>query len=162
MRLQYLESGPGFVSGAILEDDGAIRSIQMRGLGEGDRLSYWFRKYRGSGVTDGWIKLTQRDYKEDREEVDSYASISYDFARLIEPESCRLVALRERAVAPGSDLAEGWLQFFGDAGHPAPTERPRRAARGSREDAPRAQRRAGVAGTVDPGLPARPGGCDAP
>ena len=90
--------------------------IQMRGLGEGDRLSYWFRKYRGSGVTDGWIKLTQRDYKEDREEVDSYASISYDFARLIEPESCRLVALRERAVAPESDLAEGWLQFVGDPG----------------------------------------------
>lgn len=116
VRLQYLESGPGFVSGAILEDDGAIRSIQMRGLGEGDRLSYWFRKYRGSGVTDGWIKLTQRDYKEDREEVDSYASISYDFARLIEPESCRLVALRERAVAPESDLAEGWLQFVGDPG----------------------------------------------
>ncbi len=116
VRLQYLEVGPGLVSGAVLEDDGATRSIQMRGLGEGDKLGYWFRKYRGSGVTDGWIKLTQRDYKEDRQEVDSYAAISYDFARLIEPESCRMVALAERTVAPGSDLATGWLQFFGDAG----------------------------------------------
>ena len=149
MRLQYLESGPGFVSGAILEDDGAIRSIQMRGLGEGDRLGYWFRKYRGSGVTDGWIKLTQRDYKEDREEVDSYASISYDFARLIEPESCRVVALEERAVAPESDLAAGWLQFVGDPGIQLP-ERSRRAARGPREDAPRPQRRSRLAGALTP------------
>ena len=72
-------------------------------------------QYRGSGVADGWIKLTQRDYKEDRQEVDSYAAISCNFARLIEP-SCRVVALAERTVAPGSDLAARWLQFFGDAG----------------------------------------------
>ncbi|MEE2941393.1 MAG: hypothetical protein VX460_13480 [Planctomycetota bacterium] len=116
VRLRYLEAGPGLVSGAVLEDDGGIRSIQMRGLGEGDRLSYWVRKSRGSGVTDGWIKLTQRDYKEDRQEVDSYAAISYDFARMIEPESCRVVALRRRTPAPSTDLVEGWLHFFGDAG----------------------------------------------
>ncbi|MEC8511076.1 MAG: hypothetical protein VX015_02945 [Planctomycetota bacterium] len=116
VRLRYLEAGPGFVSGAILENDGSIRSVQMRGLTEGDRLGYWFRKYRGSGITDGWVKLTQRDYKEDRQEVDSYAAISYDFARLIEPESCRVVALEERTIAPSTDLAAGWLQFVGDAG----------------------------------------------
>lgn len=116
VRLRYLEVGPGLVSGALIDDDGSVRSVQMRGLGDGDKLTYWARKDKGDSVTDGWIKLAGRDFKEDREEIGLYASISYDFARMIEPESCRIVGLQTRAVAPATDLQSGWLQFEGDAG----------------------------------------------
>lgn len=116
VRLRYLEIGPGLVSGAILEKSGDIKSVQMRGLGRGDRLSYWFRKFSGQAKTDGWISYAGRDYKEAREEVDSYATISFDIARLTEPESCRIVSLKRRAKAPESDLGRGWLQLVGDPG----------------------------------------------
>ena len=52
VRLRYLEVGPGLVSGAIVDDAGSIRSVQMRGLAEGDKLTYWVRKNKGKSVTE--------------------------------------------------------------------------------------------------------------
>lgn len=116
VRFQYLEVGPGLVSIALLEKDGAVKSIQTRGLSASDRLEYWFRKFSGTATTDGWVKLTRRDYPTDRENIDTYADTAYDIARVTEPESCRIVSLRARTVAPETDLKRGWLQFVGDPG----------------------------------------------
>ncbi|MEM1449123.1 MAG: hypothetical protein AAGI22_08410 [Planctomycetota bacterium] len=95
-RFAYLDVGPGLVRGTVLDDKRAERSSQMRGFDQGKSLHYWYRKLKGNGATDGWIRLSGRDNKEGRDEIDSWAAISFDIARLTRPQSFRIVSLLER------------------------------------------------------------------
>ncbi len=119
-RFSYLEMGPGLVKATMLKDLGngksIPKSIQMRGLGPGDALGYWFKKLTGDTKTD-WLVLDRRDYRTDREETDRWASISYDIARLTDPASFRVVELRKRSIRADSKLIDqGILDIQDDPG----------------------------------------------
>lgn len=112
----YLEVGPGLVRATMLDKKLKPKNVQMRGLGAGDALEYWFRQLKGSTATD-WIELDRRDGREDRAEVDRWASISYDIARLTDPRSFRVVELNLRKIKEGSKrIKEGILDFENDPG----------------------------------------------
>jgi len=114
-RFHYLDEGPGLVRGVVLDDQRAERSTQMRGLDERGKLQYWYRKVSGEGQTDGWESLRGRDSKESRAEIDSWAAISFDIARLTRPSSFRILSLRERVLLPAEDGASPLtLRFEGD------------------------------------------------
>ncbi len=114
-RFHYLDEGPGLVRGVVLDDQRAERSTQMRGLDDRGRLQYWYRKVSGEGQTDGWESLRGRDSKESRAEIDSWAAISFDIARLTRPSSFRILSLRERVLLPAEDGASPLtLRFDGD------------------------------------------------
>ena len=115
-RFHYLDEGPGLVRGVVLDQQRAERSTQMRGRDERGRLQYWYRKVQGEGQTDGWQSLRGRDAKESRAEIDSWAAISFDIARLTRPSSFRIISLRERTMTreEGAPLQ---LRFDGDP-HP--------------------------------------------
>ncbi|MEM8709762.1 MAG: hypothetical protein AAGG01_02320, partial [Planctomycetota bacterium] len=90
--------------------------VLMRGLGAGDAAEYWFRKLTGDAATD-WILQTRRDHREAREDLDNYAAISYDIARIIDPTTFRIVDLRLRKRRADSDrLALGVLDLERDPG----------------------------------------------
>ncbi|QDV06897.1 hypothetical protein Poly30_24140 [Planctomycetes bacterium Poly30] len=115
-KFAYLELGPGLVRATMLDAKGKEKSKQMRGLGPGDGLEYWFKKLTGSTATD-WIELVGRDGRDSRNETDRWANISYDIARLTDPKSFRIVELRLRAVKDGSDrIGMGILDFENDPG----------------------------------------------
>ena len=115
-RFAYLEQGPGLVRAIMLNKRGEAKSIQTRGLGAGDRSEYWFKKLIGDTKSD-WIELTRADYREDRDETDRWASISYDIARLTDPASFRIVSLQLRSIKDGSTrIGQGILDFQNDPG----------------------------------------------
>ena len=116
-RLRYLDEGPGLVRCEVLDDRGAERSAQMRGVDERGRPLYWFRKVQGEGRTDGWRALRGRDTATSREEIDGWAAVAYDIARLTRPSSLRILSLRERAPLPALDGDSPLrLRFEGDQG----------------------------------------------
>ncbi|MGK0484326.1 MAG: hypothetical protein ACJAQ3_004316 [Planctomycetota bacterium] len=115
-RFGYLELGPGLVRATMLDGKERPKTVQMRGLGAGDSLDYWFRKLTGDDKT-GWTQLDRRDYRESRNETDRWASISYDIARLTDPKSFRIVDLQLRKPAKDTGrLSQGILDFEGDPG----------------------------------------------
>ncbi len=116
IRLSYLELGPGLVSGSVLDRKGKVKSTQMRGLSPTDTVNYWFRKYSGEGVTNGWIPRDSFEDRDEQDTVDSWAHLAYDIARLSEPDSMRLVEIKRRTVDKASDFTRGWLKFEGDPG----------------------------------------------
>lgn len=120
VRLSYLELGPGLVSGSLLDRKGEIKSTAMRGLDESDNLVHWYRKYSGEGVTNGWIPRESFEDKKERKDIEEYADLAYDIARISDPDSMRLVEIQRREVDDESDFERGWLKFKGDPGMQLP------------------------------------------
>ncbi|MEM9800854.1 MAG: hypothetical protein AAGA20_11055 [Planctomycetota bacterium] len=115
-RFAYLDEGPGLVKGVFLDDSGREVSTQMRGLSSDGLREYWYRKVRGESVTEGWIRLVGKDFSGDRAEIDEYAAIAYDVARLTRPNSLRIVELSELGVRGDETAPPGTLAFEGDPG----------------------------------------------
>ena len=115
-KFAYLEQGPGLVRAIMLGNGDRAKSIQTRGIGEGDRPEYWFKKLSGDTKSD-WLELTRADHREDRAETDRWASISYDIARLTDPASFRIVNLQLRPIKQDSQrIQQGILDFENDQG----------------------------------------------
>ncbi|MEL6431781.1 MAG: hypothetical protein AAFU73_13980 [Planctomycetota bacterium] len=117
-RFGYLEEGEGFVRMTVLEEDGGVRQIQMRGPDpkRKGRLAYWFRRDRGDGKTDGWIRQSGTEAQSDRDAMDRFASASYDIARVMDPNSMRIVRVRSLTPAADYNPAVGFLKLGGDRG----------------------------------------------
>ena len=113
-RFHYLDEGPGLVRGVVLDEQRAERSTQMRGVDARGRLQYWFRKVQGEGQTDGWQSLRGPDFREDRAQIDSWAAISFDIARLTRPSSFRILSMRERTVAASEEGVSPLVLRFED------------------------------------------------
>ncbi len=115
-RFTYLDIGPGLVRGVMLDTGGAEVSTQMRGLGPNNKLEYWFRKVKGDNATDGWLRLIGRTHRESQDQIDEWAAISFNLARLTRPGSLRIIGLRQRRVQADAASSPGVLRLEGDAG----------------------------------------------
>lgn len=117
-RLSYLDEGPGYVRGVILERNGVTpRQAMMQGPGyEPEFPDHWYRKYTGEGATDGWVDLRSTGFEEERELLERWCEIAFNIARLTDPKSLRIVGLTERetvATEAGEDAREGWVELTG-------------------------------------------------
>jgi len=115
-RFTYLDIGPGLVRGVMLGTGGAEISTQMRGLGPNNKLEYWFRKVKGDNATKGWLRLAGRTHRESQDQIDEWAAISFNLARLTRPGSLRIIGLRKRKVQTGAESAPGVIRLEGDPG----------------------------------------------
>ena len=108
-RLAYLDEGPGYVRGVILENkDGGPKQAMMRGPGSDPEFpDEWYRKFAGKGATDGWVDLRGTDFEEERAQLQLWAEIAFNIARLTDPKTLRIVKLVERKLLlEGDELAE--------------------------------------------------------
>lgn len=117
-RLAYLDSETGFVRGIFLNKADKAKQVLMRGPGVDPKYDdYWYRKYLGKGATDGWQDVSSgNDFETDRDMVNIWAEISFDIARLSDPNSFRIAALETRGVEEGSRASDGLLTLQGDPG----------------------------------------------
>jgi len=109
-ELRYLDAGPGWVSGAILHEDGTVKQSSMRGpRADGGKPYYW------QVLKDGQVQpLVGPEWTESREEVDGWAALCHDMLLLQQPQRMRLMRVTARqAERVGAEGLEARALRFG-------------------------------------------------